>query len=95
MLAPVEDGSGFATLEGGSLTTDGRGTGLLELLYPASSALWARVEIVARAQALGAEAEATFQTSLPMLSADQSQTDELPPNVLSPYGTDLDCSNDF
>ncbi len=94
LLAPVDDSAGFATLEGGTLVTDSRGTGLLELLYPASSALWARVEIVARAQALGAEAEATYQTSLPMLAVDANNTNATPPNLLSPYGTDLNCSND-
>ena len=95
LLAPVDDASGFATLEGGSLVTDARGTGLFELLYPASSATWARVEITARAQALAAETEATFQSSLPMLAADRIDTGTEPPNIRSPYGIDLDCSNDL
>jgi len=94
LLAALQEADGFATLDGGSLVTDARGIGLLEMLYPASSALWARVEITARAQALGAEAEASYKTSLPMLSADMGNTQSSPPNVYSPYGTEFDCSND-
>ena len=94
LLVPIEGTDEFATLQGRSLVTDSRGIGVLELLYPASSALWARVEIVARAQAFGAEREARYQTSLPMLAADITATESTPANFVSPYGTDLDCSND-
>jgi len=93
LLVPIE-GSDFATLQGGSLVTDARGVGVLELLYPASSALWARVEIVARAQALGAEREARYETSLPMRADDVNDVNSTPPNFRSPYGIDLDCTND-
>lgn len=95
LLTPLGDGSEYATLEGDKLTTDALGTGLLEMLYPASSAFWATVEIVALAQALGAESEASFTTSLPMPQGNLEQTDSPPPNIRSPYGVQLDCSSDI
>ncbi len=95
LLAPLGGGVEYPTLVGDTLTTDALGTGLLEVLYPQSSAIWARVEIVALAQALGAESEARFETSLPMLASDLDDVDVEPPNIVSPYGVDLDCSNDF
>jgi len=94
LLAPLGDGSEYATLVGDSLTTDALGTGLLELLYPASSAFWARIEIVARAHALGSESTASFISSLPMISGDLDNANVAPANVRSPYGTELDCSTD-
>jgi len=94
LLAPLGDGSEYATLVGDSLTTDALGTGLLELLYPASSAFWARIEIVARAHALGSESTASFISSLPMISGDLDNANATPANVRSPYGTELDCSTD-
>lgn len=94
LLTPLGDGSEFATLVGDTLVTNELGTGLLEMLYPTSSAFWAQVEITARAQALGAESEARFTTSLPMLADRLDDTSAPPANVVSPYGTDFDCSND-
>lgn len=94
LLAPLGDGSEFATLVGDSLTTSTLGTGLLEMRYPASSAFWSRIEIVARANALGSESEASYTTSLPLPQGILDNTSTAPPNVVSPYGTDLTCSND-
>lgn len=94
LLVPIEGADSFATLQGGSLVTDSRGVGLLELLYPASSALWAEVEIVARAQALGAEREVRYETALPMLASDTTNLSASPPNFRSPYGVDFDCTNE-
>lgn len=92
LLAPMDD-SELATLVGGSLQTDSRGSGFFEMVYPASNSLWAEVEITARAQALGAEAEATFVTSLPLLASRVTATNVSPPNSRSPYGISFDCSN--
>ncbi|MBX2880870.1 MAG: hypothetical protein KTR32_13095, partial [Granulosicoccus sp.] len=83
-LAAVEGES--ATLSGGMLVTDNNGSGFFELLYPSSNALWADVEIIARAEALGSEAEDTFKIGLPALAADILDTDVSPPSVVSPYG---------
>jgi len=94
LLAPLGNGAEFATLVGDSLTTDALGTGLLEMRYPASSAFWARIEIVARANALGSESETSYRTSLPMPTGLLDNTNSPPPNVVSPYGTELDCSTD-
>lgn len=91
-LAAV-DGDEYATISGGSLSTDKNGSGFFEMLYPASNSLWARVEITARAEALGAESEDSFRTNLPLPSSEINAKDEDPANRYSPYGTSLDCSN--
>lgn len=91
-LAAIED-DGYATISGGSLTTDKNGSGFFEMLYPASNSLWSYVEITARAEALGAEADDSFRTILPLPSSEVTEEDEIPANHISPYGSDLDCSN--
>lgn len=95
LLAPITPATGLATLSGGSLTTDVKGSGYFELIYPASSALWAWVEITARARNLGAEAEDSFVTYLPMLADSIDKEKVPPPNVRSPYGTEFDCTNEL
>lgn len=84
-LTAVEDES-YATLAGGALTTNSNGSGFFELLYPASNSEWAYVEITARAEALGSEAEDSFRTVLPLPGSEINATDELPANYISPYG---------
>lgn len=91
-LAAIED-EGYATISGGSLTTDKNGSGFFEMLYPASNSLWSYVEITARAEALGAEADDSFRTILPLPSSEVTKDDEIPANNISPYGYELDCSN--
>ncbi|NND89385.1 MAG: hypothetical protein HKN42_00875, partial [Granulosicoccus sp.] len=66
-LAAVEGGQ-YATISGGTLSTDKNGSGFFEMLYPASNSMWAYVEISARAEALGAEADDSFRTVLPLPS---------------------------
>lgn len=78
----------YATLSGGSLQTDVNGSGHFELLYPASNAAWAYVEITARAEALGVEATATYTTLLAMPASAIDDVDIPPANVVSPYGVD-------
>ncbi len=88
LLAPIESEEPIATIVGGSLTTDSTGSGYFEMLYPVSNSLWADVIITARAQALGAEAEDSFLTTLPLLTTHFRTVDAIPPNYNSPYGTD-------
>ena len=85
-LTAVEDAAEYATLSGGTLTTDANGSGYFELLYPASNSAWANVEITARAEALGSEAEDTFRTVLPLPASEINAVDETPANAISPYG---------
>ncbi len=92
LLAPIGTTSDIATLQGGSLTTDDKGSGYFNLIYPVSSALWAEVEITARAQALGAEAEDAYITLLPMDGEVARKISDSPPNHTSPYGTVADCT---
>ena len=79
----------FATLSGGSLQTDVNGSGFFELLYPASNAVWASVEITARAEALGDEAIDTYTITLAMPASAANAVDVSPANRFSPYGTDV------
>ena len=76
-----------ATLSGGALRTDANGSGFFELLYPASNALWAYVEVTARAEALGVEATDSFRTILTMLAETVNDTENAPANAQSPYGS--------
>ncbi len=91
-LTAVE-GDEYATIEGGSLSTDKNGSGFFELLYPASNSEWAYVEITARAEALGAESDDSFRTVLPLPASEKNAKDELPANAISPYGLFPDCTN--
>jgi len=95
LLAPISPPDGLATLAGGSLSTDEKGSGYFEVLYPASSALWAWVEITARANNLGAEAEDSFITYLPLPADRLDDEKTLPPNVRSPYGQAFDCATEL
>jgi len=84
-LAAVE-GNDYATLSGGSLSTDSNGSGFFEMIYPASNSWWSFVEITARAEALGAEAEDSFRTELILPSTEMQDEDNVPANWVSPYG---------
>jgi len=86
----VED---YATIEGnGTLRTDATGSGYFDLVYPVSNSGWAVVKITARAQELGVEAEDAYSTRL-IADADEMKSD-YPNNYYSPYGQQLDCTND-
>ncbi len=87
------DSDEYATISGGTLSTDKNGSGYFEMLYPASNSLWAYVEITARAEALGAEAEDFFRTTLPLPSNEVTEISESPANHYSPYGTVLVCTS--
>lgn len=81
------------TISGGVLETDKNGSGSFQLLYPASNSEWSRVEIMARAQDLGAEAEVSFETHLRMPSSEANDVDNQPANAYSPYGVAPDCTS--
>lgn len=90
-LSGITDGG----LIGGTLTTDGNGSGYFRMIYPASNSLWAYVEITARAKALGAEAEDSFRTNLLLPASESDDQDTLPSNHTSPYGIDVTtCTSD-
>ncbi len=82
----------FATIVGGVLETDKDGSGHFQLLYPASNAEWARVVVTARAQDLGAEAEASLPITLRMPTTEANDTGNAPANESSPYGIQADCT---
>lgn len=86
------DGGDYATINGGVLETDKNGSGFFELLYPASNSDWGRVEITARAQDLGAEAEDSFVTTLRLPGSESNDVINEPANAFSPYGLVPDCT---
>jgi len=94
VIMPVAESLELPTLESnGVLTTDATGSGYFNVVYPVTNAAWAQIRVVARAQALGVEAEDTYTT---MLSSDATQLSNVnlaPVNAVSPYGTELDCTD--
>jgi len=83
------------TVEGGSISTDSNGSGYFELVYPASSSMWSKVRITARARALGVEAEEVFDTWLQVLNERVDDISDSPPNIISPYGTSGSCADEL
>jgi len=87
------------TLDAGSITTDATGSGFFAVIYPQSNAMWSTLEITARASALGAEADASFRTILPVTAEELSDVNTGLPNQVSPYGSLItgnplvDCAN--
>lgn len=94
IIMPVDETLSLPTLESnGVLTTDATGSGYFNVVYPVTNAAWAQIRVVARAQALGVEAEDSYTT---MLSSDATQlnnTNIAPVNATSPYGITLVCSD--
>jgi len=85
----------LATLENdGILRTDETGSGYFRVVFPVTNASWSHVTIVARAQALGVEATDSLKWRMRTDSSQQNPSNANPVNLFSPYGTDLDCSND-
>jgi len=87
------------TIDAGSITTDATGSGFFAVIYPQSNAMWSTLEITARARALGAEAEASFRTILPVTVEELNDINSGLPNQVSPYGSmitgnpAIDCAN--
>jgi len=94
IIMPVAESLELPTLEtNGVLTTDATGSGYFNVVYPVTNAAWAQIRVVARAQALGVEAEDTYVT---MLNSDVNEVGNPsadPVNKYSPYGTVLVCSD--
>ena len=93
VLAPVESGD-VATLDaGGTLFTAADGTGYFRLVYPKGNANWVTVRVTARASHLGTEAQDSLIMTLPSIAGDVDFDNGEPPNFLSPYGQELDCTS--
>jgi len=93
------DSVNVPTIDAGSITTDATGSGFFAVIYPQSNAMWSTLEITARARALGAEAEASFRTILPITADEINDVNSGLPNQVSPYGSNItgdpviDCAN--
>ena len=81
------------TLQSGSIISDKNGFGYFSLVYPQSNAWWSVVEITASATAQNVEAESTFTSYLAIMADQVKDIETSPPNVRSPYGIELDCTN--
>ncbi len=81
----------LASVPDGTLSTDEQGATRFDLVYPANNALWATVRVTARAQMFDVESTASFDTFLPLLSAQKDNTGTAPPNVRSPFGSQPGC----
>lgn len=94
IIMPVAEDLELPTLESnGVLTTDATGSGYFNVVYPVTNAAWAQIRVVARAQALGVEAEDTYLTMLNSDAAQLNAGEIRPVNAVSPYGLVLNCSN--
>ncbi len=88
--ASLDSSSGESiSLPGASVQTDINGSGLFELSYPASNAAWAYVEVTARAEIQGEIATDTYTVRLPMPTSVENAVDDVPENLQSPYGSDI------
>ena len=94
VLSAVADAASFATLQGnGTLVTDANGSGYFRLAYPKGNALWARLRITARVNALGTEGQDSLEMPMPALAGDLADTGLSPANLYSPYGLAPDCTD--
>lgn len=81
------------TLQSGSITTDGNGFGYFSVVYPQSNAKWAILSITASATAQNVEAESSYTSYMPMAAEEILDVTTDMPNIRSPYGIGLDCTN--
>ena len=81
-----------STLDGLTVQSDGNGLGVFELIYPASNASWAFVEVTASAEVLGDKATDTYTAYLAMPESVESEVNTMPANQVSPFGSDTTSS---
>jgi hypothetical protein len=73
--------------------TDEEGKLSVLVIYPQSSALWSRQRLTATVIVEGTEFVEHTQFDLPILASAVDDLDIAPPNQISPYGVEADCSN--
>ncbi|MBJ9423265.1 Ig-like domain-containing protein [Acinetobacter seifertii] len=74
-------------------TTDGNGRFDLKIQYPKIYASWLTVQLTAKSTVSGSLLKGSTSLTLGYLNKDVTVSDLIAPNILSPYGTDLNCSN--
>jgi hypothetical protein len=94
-----EDDNGNGTLEPThdatittSGTTDEEGKLSVVIVYPQSSALWSKQRLSATVVVEGTEFIEHTEFDLPILASAVEDLDVAPPNQISPYGVNADCS---
>ncbi len=73
-------------------TTDEEGKLSIVIVYPQSSALWSRQRLSATVVVEGTEFIEHTEFDLPILASAVEDLDIAPPNQISPYGVNADCS---
>lgn len=74
-------------------TTDGNGRFDLKIQYPKIYASWLTVQLTAKSTVSGSLLKGSTSLTLGYLTKDVTVSDLIAPNILSPYGIDLNCSN--
>ena len=77
----------------GTITTDSSGLASFYLVYGEQFALWADVDIVARATVSGTESRRVQPFFLSALAEDVTQQTVTPAGVVSPFGSANSCAN--
>ncbi len=86
----LEPGIPIALTVGGQ--TDGTGTTLVTLRYARDQANWLNANLMIRASVSGSESLYVANFTLAGVAADFSNQAVSPPGVVSPYGSNLDCT---
>ena len=74
--------------------TDEKGKVTIEVIYPKNTSWWSEQRIESTTAVNGTEYKEYTNFILPVLGADVSNEKNIPPNILSPYGTWGTCSDD-
>jgi hypothetical protein len=77
---------------GGTLTTDANGFGLIDVYWPQEFAYWLEVTLEARTSVQGTEFTESTTFLLDGSATDFNSATVAPPGVVSPFGSDGDCS---
>lgn len=92
--APLNDPCSTAGAQGvaANVTTNSQGRARICVFYPQNYALWLEAALTAKASVAGSEFSRSSVFVLDVLTDDIDDATQTPPNLLSPFGTDLDCA---
>lgn len=92
--APLNDPCATAGAQGvaANVVTNSQGRARVCVFYPQNYAQWVEAAITAKASVSGSEFSRSTVFVLDVASDDVDEQSISPPNLISPFGTDLDCS---
>ena len=73
------------------VVTNNQGIARVCVIWPQNFSWWVDVQIEAQALVSGSESSQAQFFNLPALASDINDVNSSPPNVVSPFGPDLDC----